>query len=131
MTTASLKKPTFLRTLLAGFMAGTVGAILSNLANGLYLAAGGRIFSDLTFVSITMAALVTNVLGALVYFTLQQRTARPERNFRLAAAGLVVLGSLYPLFGAGLGASFFWLTLALHLLVAVPAVVLVPRLSRG
>ena len=120
--------PSLGRTLLAGLVSGMAGAALANVVAMALQAVTGLSFPELNVVSITLAALVANLIGSGVYYAFTRSTPRPATLFAILAVVLATLDSLlvtlvppHPGFGT--------IANPLHYVVAFTAIVLMPLLT--
>lgn len=129
MLSAAIAHPIPLRkALLAGLLSGVAAAILGTLALFIMQALTGDHFAELTPVSITLISLFTNLLGGLAFYLLARFTGRPTLFFALLALVLATLDTimvaanpLYP--------GFAMVATPLHYVVALVAILLIPRLA--
>jgi hypothetical protein len=117
------------RVLAAGAISGIVSAVIANIYHVIQSNLSATSYTELNLVSITMASLVTNLVGGQVYLGLSRISTRGTTIFIALGIGLAVLSSvpqliqpLYPGFAAA--------SIPLHLLVGAVAVVLIPWLSK-
>lgn len=116
------------RSVLAGLIAGVVGAALANLTFVILTRHFGPTSDQLNWFSITRASIIACFLGAFAYYAFARWTAHPVVWF--VAAGLAVatvdsvLVALYPP-----DAGFARIANPIHFAVTFAALILIPTLS--
>lgn len=125
-------RPGFMRYLLAGIFAGLIIAVINNFYSFVYSAVTGVSMPDVIhFGSVAGASVVPAVIGGLIYYGLSKVTARATLIFMIGA-GLFALASCYgPLQdqlpdGRQVPAGWVGLTLPMHLIAGLVAVVFIP-----
>src|SRR2546423_13709177 len=88
------------RCVLAGLIAGIVGALLANLALVVLTKHFGQSFEQLTWFSITRSSMISSVLGGFVYYALGRWTERPVLWFIVAGISGGAPGFVFCLFGS-------------------------------
>jgi hypothetical protein len=118
----------FGRCVLAGLMAGIVGALLANLALVILVRQMGQSFDQLNWFSVGRASMISCLLGAFVYGALARWTRRPVLWFTLAGLMVATLDSvLVYLYSPEAGIAR--IANPLHYVVAITALVLIPALA--
>lgn len=131
---AGLKLALFLR---AGIIAGVAAAGINILIYLSLVFFGGHNWTWMIVLSILFASLLPNLLAALAYFVLSRLT---KFAFPLLVAGVVgfVLVSILPHLGIGpapspalsqLPAGFDLITVPLHIIFGLSAILIMPRLA--
>jgi Family of unknown function (DUF6069) len=118
--------------LLAGLIAGVVGAVIANIYFLIFSAVTGYSYAELNIFSVTLASIIPSVIGGLVYFGLTKVTDNATAIF--VALGLVFgIGSTIPSFIAPVNPApgFAAATAPLHVIVALSAVILIPLIVRN
>lgn len=116
-------------SLLAGLVAGVVAAIVNGLifATGLIdqsveTPAGGPI----PLSAVLIFSIVPNILGALVFWGLQQRTSAPLRTWHIIVAAVTVLSFVTILGLDGAPVSMMLALAAMHVDAGIAAYVVTP-----
>lgn len=133
MTTAASNSPTarpVSRILTAGLVAGLVSTILAIVFHTVRQAMTGLAYQELNVVSITATAMLTSLIGSLVYWLLSRSGRDPGRTFTVIGLGAAILTAL-PAIVAPMYPGFGLATVPLHLIVAVVAVVVIPWRARA
>ena len=116
------------RVVLAGLIAGAVGAVLGNVAVLILSRQFGQSFEQLNWFSVSRASMISCMIAAFVYSGLARWSKRPVVWF--AAMGLAiaaldsVMVTLHPP-----EAGFDRIANPLHFVVAISALVLIPALA--
>jgi len=122
--------PSIGRSLGAGLVSGMASAVLANLA----MLALGRVtgtgYPELTVIPVTLASVVPNLAGGLVFFALARSVRHPAGLFAVAALAVAAFDSLIVLLRPP-HPGFAAFANPLHFLVALTAIVIVPRIATG
>jgi|GEM_PF-2373912 len=111
--------------LVGGLIAGVVAAVIANIVYAIYSGVTGYSFAEVNVFSITLAAIIPNLLGGLIYYALVRRTRQPNLIYAIIALGFGIL-SVIPQFISPMYPHFAEATAPLHLIVAVASVVIIP-----
>ncbi len=120
----------------AGLLAGLAAALLNIVIYLVVAGAGGHGLELVVVGSILVASLLPNLLAALLYFILSRLTRHARPLLTLAVAAFVVV-SVLPHLGIGpapspalaaLPAGFDLVTIPLHLVFGLTAILVMPRL---
>jgi len=116
------------RAVLAGVIAGAVGALLGNVALIILTRQFGQSFDQLNWFSISRASMISCMIAAFVYSALARWSKRPVVWFVVLGLAVAVLDSvmvsLHPP-----EAGFDRIANPLHFVVAISALVLIPALA--
>lgn len=119
------------KALLVGFYAGLVSGAGGVAAAYFLGAVTGLWFSQLNWISIPIASIVTNIVGALIYAKWFQKTARPRLYYILLTLGITLLSSLNDVANPP-EPKFGLVAHPVHVIVALLSIWLVPLwLTRG
>jgi len=124
------QSPTLGRTILAGFIAGVIGAVLANLALLILERQMERSFPVLNWVSVARASIISSMLGALVYQGLVRWTKRPVLWFVVIGLAVTILDSIM-LAAHPPEAGIARVANPLHFVVAITALLLIPALAQA
>lgn len=115
--------------LLYGCMTGIIAGIASMILNELIGAATGLSFKELNPVSIIIASVIANLIGAMIFMKWVRKTARPALNYLILTAMATILLTLMDSINPP--APKFWIiAYPIHLLVALVSILLIPRWLR-
>jgi hypothetical protein len=122
--------PSIGRSLVAGLVSGVASAVLANLA----VVALGRVtgtgYPELTVIPVTLASVISNLAGGLVFYVLARGVRYPVGLFAVAALAAAAFDSLI-VFLRPPHPGFAAFANPLHFLVALTAIVIVPRIAAG
>jgi hypothetical protein len=133
MDNAPIKGLTYLK---AGLVAGLVAAVLNVVIYSVLVVVGGHSWAGIVAGSILAASLLPNLLAAVLYFGLSRLT-RQARLFLTIGVTAFVLVSILPHLGVGpapspalaaLPEGFALVTVPLHIVFGLTAVLIMPRL---
>ncbi len=131
--TVNVSKPSIVKFLLAGLIAGAIAAALNNLYHLIYSGITGFSLPEVIhFGSITIASILPVLVGALFYFALTRFTSKATLIF-LVAGVLFTLISLGGPFnfqlpnGSPAPSGFVGLTLPMHLIAGAAALYFIPK----
>ena len=116
------------RCVLAGSVAGMVGALLANLALLVLTAHFGQSFDQLNWFSITRASMISCVLGGFVYYALSCWTKRPLVWFIVVGLAVATLDSVL-VWRHPPEPGFARIANPLHYVVTITALVFIPALA--
>lgn len=123
--------PAIGRTLLGGLVAGLSAALISIIFYYSYLAlSSAAAYSEVNIVSITIASVIPNLIGAIGYWVLMR--FMPGMGALFVAGGLLlgVLSSIPNFVAAPYpNPGFAIATVPLHLFAAIACVVIIPRFA--
>ncbi len=111
--------------LVGGLIAGVIAAVLANIVYAVYSGVTGYSFAELNVFTITLSAIIPNLIGALIYFALTRRTRQPNLIYAIIGIGFGIL-SVIPQFISPMYPHFAEATAPLHLIVAVVSVLVIP-----
>ena len=116
------------RAVLAGLIAGAVGALMGNVAALILSRQFGQSFEQLNWFSIARASMISCVIAAFVYGALARWSKRPVVWFAVMGLAIAttdsVMIALHPP-----EAGFDRIANPLHFVVAISALVLIPTLA--
>jgi len=116
------------RAVLAGLIAGAVGALLGNVAALILSRQFGQSFEQLNWFSISRASMISCMIAAFVYSGLARLSKHPVLWFALIGLAVAavdsVMVSLHPP-----ESGFDRIANPLHFVVAISALVLIPALA--
>ncbi|WP_188456728.1 hypothetical protein [Virgibacillus oceani] len=108
--------------LFVGIIAGVAGILLNILIG----ASTGLNFEQINPVSILIASIVSNLIGAIIFIKWLQKTGRPALNYIMLTAVVTILLTLMDTISPP--APKFWImAYPLHLVVALFSIFLIPR----
>src|SRR5258706_565079 len=116
------------RCVLAGLIAGALAALLANLANAVLERQFKQSYNELTWVSISRAAMISCVLGAFVYAGLLRWTKHARLWFVVLGLAVTILDSVLVVMYAPVP-GIARVANPLHFVVAITALVLIPTLA--
>jgi hypothetical protein len=122
--------PSIGRALAAGLLSGIASAVLANLVLMTLNRVTGTGYPELTVIPVTLASVVSNLAGGLVYYALARGVRYPVVLFALAALAAAAFDSLI-VFLRPPHPGFAAYANPIHFLVALTAILIVPRVSAG
>jgi len=116
------------RAVLAGLIAGAVGALLANLAAWVLSRQFGQTFEQLNWYSISRASMISCTVAGVVYYGLTRFTQHPLAWFVVFGLAVAIADSVLVALHSP-EAGFARVANPLHFVVAVVALVLIPALA--
>jgi peptidoglycan/LPS O-acetylase OafA/YrhL len=111
--------------LVAGLIAGIIAAVIANIVYAIYSGVSGYSFTEVNIFSITLASIIPNLIGGLIYYALTRRTRQPNLLYAIIVIGFGILSAI-PQFISPMYPHFAEATAPLHLIVAVVSVLVIP-----
>jgi hypothetical protein len=117
------------KTLLGGVIAGLIAAIVSVLAANVLSHITGYSFKELTLTSITVASIMTNLIGSLIFYYLTKKSRGAVLIYTILAILMATLDSLLAALNPP-GKGFGTLAIPIHYIVAIISILIVPKFSQ-
>lgn len=109
-----------------GTIIGIISGVASIVLNELIGAATGLSFKELNPVSILIASVIANLIGAMIFTKWLRKTAKPALNYFILTSVATILLTLMD--SISLPAPKFWvIAYPIHLIVALFSILLIPR----
>ena len=116
------------RAVLAGLIAGAVGALLGNVAVLILSRQFGQSFEQLNWFSVSRASMISCMIAAFVYSGLTRWSKRPAVWFAVMGLAIAAIDSVMVTLHPP-EAGFDRIANPLHFIVAISALVLIPALA--
>lgn len=110
----------------AGVVAGVISAVLANIALLLLTDITGKSFAQLSHLSVTVASVVPNLFGSMIYYYLVKKTSRASGIYAIITLTLATADSIMQAIAAP-ASGFAMIANPLHYIVAFSSILVIPR----